>query len=91
MDCYNVHFLILYCLFRLFGVCWFDGWVGSLGYYANWFVVLLICLYLRAVDLFVVYVCVWRICLLGYLIVVLGVWLVIVPCCVVAGLLIVLL
>lgn len=65
--------------------------MGSLGYYANWFVVLLICLYLRGVDLFVVYVCVWRICLVGYLIVVLGVWLVIVPCCVVAGLLIVLL
>lgn len=65
--------------------------MGSLGYYANWFVVLLICLHLRAVDLFVVYVCVWRICLVGYLIVVLDVWLVIVPCCVVAGLLIVLL
>lgn len=65
--------------------------MGSLGYYANWFVVLLICLYLRVVDLFVVYVCVWRICLVGYLIVVLGVWLDIVPCCVVAGLLIVLL
>lgn len=26
VDCYNVHFLILYCLFRLFGVCWFGGW-----------------------------------------------------------------